>query len=163
MRTLMETIAKINEAELPHFIGHGSDNADIVYAYDDHNVYNTDRDHNRRLQEIGSPESLDTWHGVMDAALGWNDNEYNDFNADNVYQILMGFERYEHYSYTAAREYSPAMYISVTGQDAEVITKRLLPFEQFVRDNQRELRVSEIHLQPKTDHSTVPALRLWWD
>ncbi len=162
MRTLMEAIAKINEEELPSFIGHGSDDADIVYAYDEENRYTHST--GRKLQEIGSPSnSLENWYEVMNAALSWNDNEYNDFNADNVLEVLSRFDRHEYYSYVAAREYSPALYITVAGRGKKIREERLRPFEQFVQENQRDLRVSEIHLLPNTDWSTMPVLRLWWD
>ena len=168
IRTLMETIAKIHEADLPQDIGHGSGNATVVYAYDEDNIYG----HGRSLEAIGQPGSLDTWYKVMNAALGWNDNEYNDFNADNVYQILKRFGEpapkgeggYDRYDYSAGREYSPVMYIAWSGgRSDEDKTVMLQSFEAFIRDNQQELRVSEINIYPNTEFSNIPQLRLWWD
>jgi hypothetical protein len=161
MRTLMEAIAKINEDELPIGIGSGSGNADVVYAYDEENRY-TDST-GRKLQEIGQPGSLDSWYEVMNAALGWNDNEYNDFNADTVYRILKQFGNYEQYYYFAAREYSPSMYIGTHATSVLTRTSKLEEFKQFVEDQQRALKVSEIHIQDHTDFSNAPLLRLWWD
>ena len=172
IRTLMETIAKINEAELPPEIGSGSGNASVVYAYDDDNAYGQNLDHNSKLRAIGQPGSLDTWYRVMNAALGWNGNEYNEFNADNVYQILKGFGAaaprgeggYDRYDYSAGREYSPVMYIAWGGgRSTEDKMVMLKSFEAYVQDNKQALGVDEINIYPNTEFSTMPQLRLWWD
>ena len=159
IRTLMETIAKINEAELPPSIGSGGGNADIVYAYDEQGIYGRERN----LQEIGEPGNLDTWYEVMKVALGWADNEYNDFNADNVYQILKGYENSPYFTYFAAREYSPAMYITARARSNKELEKKLQGFERYITENQQELRVSEINILPNTNFSSKSMLRHWWD
>ena len=161
MRTLMETIAKINEEELPIGIGSGSGNADVVYAYDEENRYANST--GRKLDEIGQPGSLDSWFEVMKAALGWNDNEYNDFNTLRVGRILSNFPNQEQYYYFAGREYSPVMYVGAHGRSMEARTKKLEHFKQLVEDNRQALQVSEIHIYPNTDFSNAPLLRLWWD
>ena len=161
IRTLMETIAKINEDELPIGIGSGSGNADVVYAYDEENRYADST--GRKLQEIGQPGSLDSWYEVMNAALGWNDNEYNDFNADDVYNTLLRFPPYAQYYYLAGREYSPVMYIGTHAKGMDARTQKLEPFKQFVEENKSRLRVSEVNIYPNTDFSDAPLLRLWWD
>ena len=170
MRKLMEAIKQINEDELPAGIGHGSGDATVVYAYDEDNRYAHST--GREMMAVGQPGTLDSWYRVMNAALGWNDNEYNDFNADEVYQILKGFGTeaprgeggYDRFTYTAAREYSPAMYIAWHGgRSNEDKLSMLEPFEQYVKDNADALRVSEVNIYPTTEFSTIPQLRLWWD
>jgi hypothetical protein len=160
MRKLMETVEKLYEepdfSNWPRTVGHGSGNADIIHAYDDEKRYGR----GRQLVDYGHPSSLGTWYDVMKAALDWTGGTYNNFEVDQVYNVLKSYPEHDFFYYIAAREYSPALYIGSRAKDKMAALKE---FEEFIQENQSALEVDEIHLRSKTDFSDSPAIRLWWD
>ena len=155
IRTLMETIAKINETG----IRKGNDAVIASYKADDSPDFNVERE----LQVVGQPGSLEAWYRVMNESLGWNENEYNDFNANTVYDVLKRFQ-HKSFSFYPGREYSPVLYIAYAPRNNRDEGQGALEaFRDFVSDNSGELNVSEVHLYPRNDFSEGPILRLWWD
>jgi len=151
MRTLIESIAKINE---------GSDiqvgNAELVGAYNEST---------RQLDVRGEPTSLGTWHRIMSKALAQDggDGTYNEFDVNVVSAGLrdaivgLGIGETD-VKFIPAREYSVAMYI--TGE-YETLDK----IGSYIDKNRENFAdVDELHLyEDGTSGLPGPILRLWWD
>ena len=154
MRKLMEAMSEIYESDWPAEIGSGSGNADIIHAYDDDAEFGR----GRKLMEIGQPGNLETWRTVMSFALRDSESTYNEFDVDKVYNVLKQFPAHEQCDFFPAREYSVAMYIGTRGNE-----ELLNEFFAFIEKNRRAMKVDERHIQPETDFSDQPHIRLWWD
>ena len=147
MRTLIESIAKINEEH---------SNQEIVVAY---------KEDTRSLEIRGEPTSLGTWHRIMSRALAQDggDGTYNDFD---VNEVAEGFRRAmselgigeTDIKFIPCREYSVALY--VTGE-----TATLEVLGEYIQKNRKSFgRVDEINVYEDGGRQySIPVLRLWWD
>jgi hypothetical protein len=136
---------------------------DIVAAYGDCNKYVNSNysisEKNRKLEALGIPLSLDSWHKVMNSAVP---DGYNEFQAERVYKALEPYK--SKITVIPGREGSPVCYVN---GDAETLNKIASDRESYVADEVHYYASGydwkEHYRGPVKVKIPGPVLRLWWD